>query len=351
MVACRNCFYQLPSGVMLCNLCGAVTPNDPVLGDSKSVTKDMIVDLGSEIKKVQRLDIGEGFNEAWGGGLVPTSTTLFGALPGTGKTTSCLQICARVTKQTGRHAIYISAEQGADEVGMTADRLGLLPNPLIKTIRQLGPGGSIDETVFAAYPPAIIVLDSLNAVCGQDVHLAIGVAKAYKGYALKYNVPVIMIGHMVKNVDFAGLMRVQHDVDALMVLEYDKLGRLVILAAKNRYGPAGTDYPLEMTARGIVSAKKDDRRDQKVSAERAEEIAQDMESLVLDGEIAKIRKAFAKKLLKDRLTKDLHKKSLEELAAIADGLIDLDPKDFSPRGKHADRGDKPKSKRRQKKTA
>lgn len=348
MTACRNCFFQLPPGVMLCSLCGGITPNDPELGGTQEIKEDMLVPLAEgEYSEPKRLDLGESaFNEAWGGGMVAGSVTLCGGHAGLGKSTICLQICNHLTQNSDKFAIYIDAEQGKDQLKITAKRLGILDNPKIITLKKMG-GGVLTDGVLKKYPPAIIVLDSLSAASDKDLRASVGIAKEYKKLAIKYNAPVIIIGHMNKQSLFAGLQTVQHDVDTLIVLEYDRRDREVIIAVKNRFGPTGKDILIEMTAKGVVSVKTPKKQmalEEAMANAWHDALMARMETMQLDGGMEKLADTYLKGLVRKAIKA---RTSEEDLLEEADAMLDYRQ---TPRGKHADRGDKPKSKRRQKKT-
>jgi DNA repair protein RadA/Sms len=67
------------------------------------------------------------FDRAVGGGFVPGSVLSLGGDPGIGKSFLLIQIWARLAA-TYRRVVYISGEEGVDQVRLRAIlRLGLLP--------------------------------------------------------------------------------------------------------------------------------------------------------------------------------------------------------------------------------
>lgn len=343
MTACRFCTSILPPGVMLCRVCGQVTLNDHELGGTQEIKEDMLVPLGEgDYKEPKRIALGEtAFDEAWGGGMVPGSVTLLGGHAGLGKSTICLQICNFITKNSDKYAIYIDAEQGKDQLMITAKRLGILDNRKIITMKQMG-GGVLTDGVLKKYPPAIIILDSLSAASDKDLRAAIGIAKDYKKQAIKHNVPVIIIGHMNKQSMFAGMQTVQHDVDTLVVTEEDHRGRQVIVAAKNRFGPTGKDIPVEITAKGIVSIKQPKKQ---IALEEAmanawhDSLMSQMETMKLDGGMEKLASTYLKGLIRKAIKA---RTSESDMLEMADELLDYQPK----RSKNASGRNKSKPKRK-----
>jgi len=72
-----------------------------------------------------------------------------------------------------------------------------------------------------------------------------------KEYSVELNSPSIVIDHITKQGDFAGLEALQHAVDCTMMFEvYDNIR--VLETQKNRSGPAFVQVHFEMTERGLV---------------------------------------------------------------------------------------------------
>ena len=66
------------------------------------------------------------FARVLGGGLVPGSLVLIGGEPGIGKSSLLLQSAAHFAEHVG-DALYISAEESAQQIKLRADRMGLNP--------------------------------------------------------------------------------------------------------------------------------------------------------------------------------------------------------------------------------
>jgi hypothetical protein len=287
MAACQHCGKLLDFEKMQCRYCGGWTAVDREVGILGAVSKKNTVMLDQvDAVSIARIVTGGVWDDAWGGGIVPTSTTLTGGNAGSGKTTMLLQVASLVASIQNKTSYYFSAEQAPGELKMTTDRLGLSHAHRIRVIREFGVGAEIDDALLKEDPPGFFVLDSISALCGQDKQAALEVTKRYKKVAVKYNAPAILICQMTKVNDYAGLNALQHEVDTLMTIErlnsereimtvlaaqYSKLERKqlsklleagrfdallndmrVITPWKNRYGATGRDYPLMMTARGLV---------------------------------------------------------------------------------------------------
>jgi len=179
-----------------------------------------------------------------GRGMVPTHNS-----------TLLLQLSVKVAEITKRPTYYISAEQDKGELMMTLRRLKIpLERGQLRLLKKMGAGGALDEAMMNKTPPGMIILDSVSALCGNDKHMQIAVAKSYKQYAIKYRSPTFLIAHMTKESDFAGLMALQHEVDTLVTLFPEEDGSRHLKAWKHRYGPTHAEYKLLMTENGLIAA-------------------------------------------------------------------------------------------------
>ena len=82
--------------------------------------------------------------------------------------------------------------------------------------------------------------------------------KLLKQYAVQLLAPAIIICHVTKSNDIAGLMTLQHAVDSLMTLFPDQdSGLRSLQVLKNRFGPAYINTFFDMTAAGLVYVPED----------------------------------------------------------------------------------------------
>jgi DNA repair protein RadA/Sms len=189
-----------------------------------------------------------------GGGLVPGTVVLFGGNRGAGKSTIALQISDAIAETQKREMLYIAGEQSAPELKMYAHRMGILGRRRVRVFSALGGSTVADfDEALKTYKPCALVLDSLQGIMGSDdsPETAVELCKALKGYAVELDVPVIIISHMTKEGDFAGLEAIQHTVDALLTIFGEADEPREMRTPKSRIGPANVVLHLEMTERGL----------------------------------------------------------------------------------------------------
>jgi DNA repair protein RadA/Sms len=184
-------------------------------------------------------------------GIVNTSVTLLGGAPGAGKSTFSLQLADAISASTLREVLYIAAEEDAAEVLARARRIQ------IKNLNRIRiyPMGATTELslVFASRKPAAIVVDSLPKLV-PDHDQAVEFCERFKPYTIEMKAPAIIIDQVNKEGDFAGLMKLQHAVDTLLIFykvdEHTELRELHV--EKNRFGIANISKFLMMTETGLV---------------------------------------------------------------------------------------------------
>jgi hypothetical protein len=259
--ACRTCGAWLMPRKMTCHICGDITPNDintvgiAAVSKAKTTTLDQVV-----AETVERASVGQPWDDCFGGGIVWTSSTLVGGAPGSGKTTGLIQILSRLATLTGRRGYLISAEQSPGDIKITTQRLQIPNIDRFRVLSEFGAGADIDEELLKEDPPAGIVVDSVSALVGKDTHAAIVIARKYKLLAVKYKAPAFLICHMTKEHDYAGLMALQHEVDALLTVFPDDDGTRTLKPWKNRYGPTHAEYKLMMTELGLFPVPEKEKK-------------------------------------------------------------------------------------------
>ncbi len=201
-----------------------------------------------------QVPIGE-FNRVVGGGLVPGSLVLIGGDPGIGKSTLISQVAALLAGREGG-ALYVSAEESAQQLKLRLDRLQL-PTTGLSVLSET----NLDLVLDAAeeQPPGLLIIDSIQTVYLEDISSAAGSVSQVRGcterlmrWAKPAQVPVLIVGHVTKEGSIAGPRVLEHMVDAVLYLEGDRFGQYRILrAVKNRFGSTNEVGIFEMRDSGM----------------------------------------------------------------------------------------------------
>lgn len=202
----------------------------------------------TEYKRIKTGD----WDEPLGGGLVVSSVVLIGGPPGAGKSTASLKLASLIIEATGREVLIVAAEEGTNDIKPRAIRLGL--EPWINRMRIIPLGSEADlESVIHDRKPAGVIVDSLQGFT-QDLDMQCQIAKSMKPLAVTYECPIVLLSQVTKDEDFAGLNRLQHDVDTLLLFTvHEDMGQVRELSAKkNRFGKTlGSEKFFFMSERGL----------------------------------------------------------------------------------------------------
>jgi DNA repair protein RadA/Sms len=252
---CWFCEARVGADVVRCVKCGHYN-----LSGQRAYDKPLLRLADAVSAELTRVRTGP-WDYVFGGGLVETSASLIGAVPGCGKTTMTLQACEKVCEDNpGREALLIASEQLPSEIKTYSDRM-LLKNTsrfvVIPTLNGLEELGNLEE-ICAAIKPVFIGLDSLPGLCGDQHDVAVDMCKVLKDISSKLKAPSFIVDHVTKAKEFAGLMKLQHAVDVVITMDRDDDsgsatgGVRTMRAIKNRFGRANIEILLDMTERGLV---------------------------------------------------------------------------------------------------
>jgi len=195
------------------------------------------------------------FARVLGGGLVPGSLVLIGGEPGIGKSSLLLQSAAHFAEHVGV-ALYISAEESAQQIKLRADRMGLAPERLwvsSETNLEL----AIQHIIAQA--PQLVIVDSIQTIYLEELNSAAGSVGQVREGALRllrvakeYNIPIIIVGHVTKEGAIAGPRMLEHIVDVVLYLEGERFHQYRVLrGVKNRFGSTDEVGIFEMTSNGL----------------------------------------------------------------------------------------------------
>lgn len=270
---CKECGYESISWAGKCPNCkkwGSLKEEDVIENKSSSnISKNR-----DSIKKAKRLkdikldsskrilmNIGE-LNRVLGGGLVRDSVTILTARPGAGKSTLLLEMANDLSK-LGVSVLYISGEESESQIKARAMRtMDKIPeNIWIVSTTSM----DIALENINIINPDIIFLDSIQTFtlseytsrAGSPVQ-TIECANRLVDIAKNIENPkaVVMIGHMTKADEMAGLRTLEHLVDTVLYLEGEIDESLrVLMSTKNRFGRTGEIGLFNMDEDGIKEIK------------------------------------------------------------------------------------------------
>src|ERR1700722_974285 len=193
-----------------------------------------------------------------GGGLLGGSVALLGGDPGIGKSTLLLQVAAHVARS--RPVLYASGEESVAQVGLRAQRLGLIA-PDLTLVNE----NDLDQVLALALErrAALLVVDSIQTVqLGETAALAGAVTQLREctarlvRFAKSSGTAVVIIGHVTKEGAIAGPRLLEHLVDTVLYFESEAGSRYrLVRATKNRFGSAHELGFFAMSETGLKEVK------------------------------------------------------------------------------------------------
>lgn len=253
---CALCQTELPKDSLRCSSCRHWNFGD------ESDNEDTVLLSDARLEETVRLDLGW-LNPIFGknhkddvGGLAKTSVNLIAGPPGAGKTTLFLQLSDLIADiadlywpNENREIIYIASEQQAQEIKTTAKRIQIKNASRIRIVKAMGGLKRNLWDYFRQFKPCLIIVDSLTALCADNLALQVTVAQQIKQGTLELQCPSLLVNQVTKDEDHAGLMQLQHAVDALYMLDKDDATReRALFSKKNRFGESPKLLLMEMTS-------------------------------------------------------------------------------------------------------
>ena len=257
---CMHCGHKFPKDRAFCTSCkqwnieAAIPDNDgctplSAMDDGENDSIDFIK-TGPWDPCFGRLIRDDGKYEY---GIPNGSVTLLGGKNGAGKSTMVMQICERVIDTQKRDVVIVSVEEAKKQVRRLGKRLKLKHMDQIQISKAEVP---VDAILYKR-KPALLVVDSLPALC-PDLADAVEFCKRLKGHVEELNIPAIVINHINKEEEFAGLESLQHYVDATLIFTiFDDPEVRELRSLKNRNGELARRY-FDMTDTGLVETELPD---------------------------------------------------------------------------------------------
>ncbi len=269
---CHRCQHPFPSDKLQCPSCKAWNIERPTLkGDGTSL-------LSCEDDEDEDVDFiqtgswdpcfGRRINDdgSFTYGIPKASVTLLGGKNGAGKSTLVLQICEQVCKKSKKEVLIVSVEEAKKQVRRLGKRLKLTQMGLFRMSK-----GEVDlADILHAHKPALIVVDSLPRLC-PNMDDAVEFVKRLKAHVEALDIPAIVINHINKEEEFAGLEALQHEVDATLIFTIHEDELRELRSNKNRNGLPATLH-FDMTDTGLVGVSEEEieRRDDEALEEEDE---------------------------------------------------------------------------------
>lgn len=264
MRPCTRCGKKFPEVKCMCPYCKTINLPEGTGGDDSVILKDI------SDQQFRRIMTGiEPVDLVFGGGLVTTSVTLLGGNPGAGKSTLSIQLASNIAglskagmlgKTSEREVVYVATEETGPQIKDRARRLQLENTEKIRIV-PMGSRSDLGDMLMH-YKPCAVFVDSMAGLVA-DPDASVETTKRFKEYAEALDAPVILVDHVTKSDDFAGLMSKQHAPDTLLTLYAPDASSEIreLTPLKNRFGPANMQVYLMMTELGLVTIEDDEDGD------------------------------------------------------------------------------------------
>lgn len=189
-------------------------------------------------------------NKALGGGFAIPSVVQFGGEPGIGKSTLLLQIANGLPDRI----VYIANEEDEESIRERADRIGA--KNIDRIFIKSAPRASIAKDAILQSGCDLAIIDSLQGFEPEEDGVALtqnitaDIALDLCNFAIKkgeteyehrrgHPVTLVLVSHITKNAELAGLKKISHMVDVVTWFRGDpNFKTRVFRLSKNRKGPS-----------------------------------------------------------------------------------------------------------------
>jgi len=269
MYTCKSCQYASSSKLWKCPSCGSfgTFEIDQSLGKSSKKKSKHDIQLGtilqSKSKDNQRsiffqLENRE-LQRVFGKGVKKWGMYLLGGAPGIGKSTLILQIIKDLLTNNELTIGYFTGEEQEDQILQRMNRIsGWKTNNFGWDIFH---STHLEDIISTAqkHDFDFIIIDSIQTIYSNHNDSVAGSANQVKyctekisEFCKQNNCTIFVIGHVTKWWEIAGPKYLEHIVDVVMYLEWDRFGQLRFLRSqKNRFGHTDDSGIFEMTLFGL----------------------------------------------------------------------------------------------------
>ena len=226
MAACVECMTPLTGPQ--CAKCGLYSLAPTTIGGlaGNAIQETDLVDVTSlSATKIKRIVTGTPFDLVWGPpndpGFVPKTTSVLTGLPGSGKSTLCLQLVPIFARLTGKPGYYVSGENEKEELAFTLNRLQIKLEPgQLRLVNSMKSSGVIDQAVLTKSPPGLIIVDSLSTLAGgKNYDAQDALIRFYKTIATTFDCVVLCVAQQNKQQTTLGTQSLQHNCDCVVEVD------------------------------------------------------------------------------------------------------------------------------------
>jgi len=218
------------------------------------------------------------WDACFGGGVASCSVTLLAGEPGAGKSTMALQWLDGLLVRDYNRARYFYTEGSNAGISDYADRLQLRNRPRIDMATPFIAFADFARYLSSETESYPLVLDSASAM-SKNRNVISQICMMLKGYADRLKAPVLMLSHINKKGDIAGIKELEHLVDTTQMMRIERAKQKVGPAVptsyrilhvdKSRFGPNVAVRLLNSTT-GLQEASSEQSNDSILSSDNTE---------------------------------------------------------------------------------
>lgn len=239
---CGACGHYEPKWSGRCSECGewnSFREEDSNRGSADNLSEQSLPLSSIRADPEERTSSGIGeVDRVLGGGIMRGAAVLVGGEPGIGKSTLMLQIAAMGIRE-GR-ALYVSGEEGAEQLHSRAVRLGTVTDR-IEVLCQSRVESILDT--IRKLRPVLVVVDSIQTIVSEEAGPVPGTVNQIKyvshelmDITRRNGISLFIVAHVTKEGTISGPKVVEHMVDTVLYFDQSDSDLRILRATKNRFG-------------------------------------------------------------------------------------------------------------------